>query len=492
VKDGGHPGDPDARPLSIVVVGGSGDLARKKVFPALFALYCQGFLPRRFSVFGFARSGFANDAFRERVGANLTCRYTPARSCSDRMREFLARCFYVRGDYGSENSFLDLYRLMRSEDGPGADHLFYLAIPSTLYAEVARALGDSGLVRCGEKDPWTRAVVEKPFGKDRESSDALAADIAKVFSEEQTYRIDHYLGKEAIQNLLVLRFANSIFEPIWNRRHIASVRILWKEDLSVGDRGGYFDGFGIIRDVMQNHLLQMMALTAMEPPPRIEAKPVRDEKVRLLRAVPPVSLGEMAIGQYRASERGGVRSRSYTAEPGIPPDSITPTFAAAVLRVENERWAGVPFLLSAGKGLDGRMTEIRVLFRSVPGNVFCGDSGCPAPNELVIRVQPDESVFLRIINKAPGSGMRLAERSLDLRYSEAFSEVIPDAYENLLLQVLHGDRSLFIRGDELKASWDIFTPVLREMERVRSRPEVYDFGSGGPPGAELLAKRFGL
>jgi glucose-6-phosphate 1-dehydrogenase len=254
----------------------------------------------------------------------------------------------------------------------------------------------------------------------------------------------------------------------------------------VGRRGGYFDGFGIIRDVMQNHLLQMMALTAMEPPATLSAHAIRDEKVRLLRCVPPVSVSDMVLGQYSASGENGARFRSYTEEEGVSADSVTPTYAAAVLRIENDRWSGVPFLLSAGKGLDGRMTEISVMFRPSPANVFCDETGCPGSNELVIRVQPEESVVLTVVNKVPGSGMRLAARSLDLRYSSAFTETIPDAYETLLMEVMRGHRSLFIRGDELAAAWDIFTPALHRIDAERTVPELYPFGSRGPLAATRL------
>ncbi|MBN1441239.1 MAG: glucose-6-phosphate dehydrogenase, partial [Planctomycetes bacterium] len=291
------------------------------------------------------------------------------------------------------------------------------------------------------------------------------------------------LGKEVIQNLLVLRFANLIFEPIWNRDHIRSVQIVWKEDLGLEGRGGYFDSYGIIRDVMQNHLLQILALAAMEPPGRLDAAHIAREKVKVLRAIPPPALDEMVLGQYTSSLRGGRRIPGYTDDETVPEGSITPTFAAVRLRVENPRWQGVPFLMRAGKGLEDRLTEIRIHFREVPSNMFCDDRGCPAPNELVIRVQPDEAIYFSIASKVPGMGLRIEPRRLDLQYRTAFTEHLPDAYESLLLEVIRGDRSLFIRSDELEAAWDIFTPVLEEIEERRIVPEPYEFGSHGPESA---------
>lgn len=467
--------------MSFIVIGASGDLSRKKIFPALFSLYCQGYLPEHFNIFGFARSKFSQSEFRTLITRHLTCRYAPGESCAERMEEFLARCHYTSGDYGSRDSFLDLYKTMRQlEENRASDRFYYLAIPPSIFLDVARAIGDAGLVNCTRDKPWSHVVMEKPFGRDRESSDVLSEALSKVFVENQIYRIDHYLGKEVIQNLMVLRFANIVFEPLWNRDFIRSVKIVWKEDLSLEGRGGYFDQYGIIRDVMQNHLLQMLALVAMEPPKRLDALNIAKEKVALLRRVPPLKLADLVIGQYGRSVKGERTFPAYVDEETVADDSITPTFAAAGLKIENRRWDGVPFLMIAGKGLDERMTEIRIQFREVPGNVFCDDDGCPKPNELVIRVQPDEAIDLSITSKVPGMGMTLQSSSLDLQYKAAFQEQIPDAYESLLLDVMRGDKSLFIRSDELQAAWDIFTPVLLEIERHRVVPEPYEFGGGGP------------
>jgi glucose-6-phosphate 1-dehydrogenase len=355
--------------------------------------------------------------------------------------------------------------------------------------DVAHALGGAGIVHCGMSRPWSRVVIEKPFGRDRASSDQLVREMGLVFREAQTFRIDHYLGKEVIQNLMVLRFANQVFEPVWNRQFIENVSISWTEDLSVEGRGGYFDHYGIIRDVVQNHLLEMMALVAMEPCERMDAGHICNEKIRVLRAVAPLSLDEVAVGQYTSGEWQGVMRKGYREEALVPSDSCSPTFAAALLRIRNARWDGVPFLIQAGKAMDTRKTEIRIQFKPVAGGMF-GDG--LQPNALVIRVQPDEAIALHVLTKVPGMGVRLKKTELDLRYRQAFSEVIPDAYESLLLDVIRGDKSLFIRKDELAAAWDIFTPVLHDLDQRAIVPEPYRFGSAGTAGSAALAARAGI
>ena len=469
-------------PLSIVVVGASGDLARKKIFPALFSLYCQGYLPDEFRVFGFARSEFTDAAFRERVTEHLTCRYAPGESCADRMTEFLERCYYVAGSYDAADAFLNLYEVMRGVEGQRAvNRMFYLAIPPSIFLDVAQAIGSAGLVACGEGGPWSRVVIEKPFGRDRESSDTLTRELGLVFTEEQTYRIDHYLGKEVIQNLMVLRFANLVFEPIWNRDFIREVRVDWREDIGVVGRAGYFDQYGIVRDVVQNHLLQVVALVAMEPPPDADARTVRDEKVKVLRHIPPLTMADVTLGQFTEGTLNGRMYPGYRDEDTIPDDSITPTYASVRLRIENDRWRGVPFVVTAGKGLASRYSEVRIVFRDCEQSPFCAASGCVPANELVIRIQPDEAIYLRIVNKEPGLDMSLVSSDLNLRYQATFAGEIPDAYECLLLDVMSGDKSLFIRSDELAAAWDVFTPVLHEIARTGVVPVPYPFGSEALP-----------
>ncbi len=476
--------------LGIVVVGASGDLAQRKVIPALFALYCQGYLPDDFQIYGLARTPYDQEGFRLKIAENLTCRYTPGESCAGKSEAFLSHCHYCQGLYSSSDSFLDLFQLMRSVEGEGpVNRIFYMAIPPAVFMQVALALGDSGLVTCGDREEWVRVVVEKPFGRDRATSDALVQEMHKVFTEEMTYRIDHYLGKEIIQNLMVLRFANIIFEPLWNRNFIQSVRIRWAEPVGVGQRGGYFDGSGIIRDVMQNHLLQVLALLAMDPPAKLEAGPVRDAKVKLLRDVLPVSMNDFVVGQYGASESG--LQPAYTAEAMVPPRSLTPTYAAAELRINNPRWEGVPFLMEAGKALDERINEVRIRFHEVPHGLFDRWGAMMQANELVIRIQPDEAISFKIMNKAPGLDLELIRTELNLRYQSAFKALIPDAYECLLLDVIQGDRNLFIRSDELAAAWDVFTPALHQLESGHVVPERYPYGSSGPAAGKALMARHG-
>jgi len=483
----------DSGPLCITVIGASGDLARKKIFPALFALYCQELLPEEFRVFGFARSPMDDAGFRELITRHLTCRYTPGESvCAERMRTFLERCFYVPGQYDSPDAFLDLYARSREVMPAGnVNRLFYMATPPSVFLDVARALGAAGLVHCGISKPWSRVVIEKPFGRDRGSSDELVLEMGKVFREAQTFRIDHYLGKEVVQNLMVLRFANRVFEPVWNREYIDSVQISWKEDLSVEGRGGYFDQYGIVRDVMQNHLLQILALVAMEPASQLDAGHICNEKIRVLRGIAPLAIEDIVLGQYSRGEWKGRQEKGYLEDEQVPAGSITPTFAAALLRVDNDRWRGVPFLIRAGKGLETRETEIRLRFKPVDTTLF---AGLPpgASNELVIRVQPDESIRLHVMTKVPGMGMKLKRTELNLSYQDAFDELIPDAYESLLVDVIRGDKSLFIRKDELAAAWNIFTPVLQALEAHGARPEAYVFGSRGTAGAAALAAKAGI
>lgn len=471
-----------AERLDIVVIGASGDLARKKVFPALFSLYSQGLLPEPCGIYGFARSEMTQEAFRDMISEKLTCRYVPEHNCAGRISEFLEKCRYVNGSYDSRDSFLDLFAAMQAS-GAGAataNRLFFFAIPPGVFFDAADSLGGSGMVNCGQAAPWSRAVVEKPFGRDRESSDLLVENLGKVFSEHDTFRIDHYLGKEAIQNLMVLRFANAVLEPLWCSKYIESVDIEWKEDFGCEGRGGYFDEYGIIRDVVQNHLMQILALAAMERPRDAGATAVRDAKVKVLKAIKPPGLEDLVLGQYAASEDG--RKKAYREDDTVPGDSITPTYVSVKLKIENERWSGVPFTLTAGKALDRKVNQLKIRFKKVDDNIFCSKGKCPEANELIIRIQPDEGIFLKINSKVPGMEMVLKSLDLDMEYKQAFSHVIPDAYERLLLDVFAGERGLFIRSDELEAAWNIFTPVLHYIEEHKVEPEFYVYGSAGPAG----------
>ncbi len=469
-------------PCNIVIIGASGDLSRRKLLPALFSLYCNDLLPVTFQVFGFARSEMTDDEFRQLAMENLTCRYDPdgdgSHCCAQKMEEFLQRLHYFRGQYDSAESFSAFAASVQSISGACGNRLFYMSIPPSVFLDTAHSLHDAGLLAC-DHDHWTRVVVEKPFGRDAESSAQLGHELSRLFSEEQTYRIDHYLGKEVIQNLLVLRFANLVFEPLWNHKYIEYVSISFAEDIGTGGRAGYFDHYGIIRDVLQNHLIQIMALVAMEQPVSFGARDIADEKVKLLRCVPAIELDDLIVGQYVAAEHQGKQQPGYLDDPDVPDDSITPTYAHATMWINNPRWYGVPFYLSAGKALDTRKTEIHVKFRGVPYSIFQG-SQPKCSNDLHIRVQPNEAIELHLANKVPGLTMEMETVKLDMLYQSAFNAVLAEAYERLLLEVMRGDRSLFIQERELAVSWDIVTPVLHELEEKRIKPEPYPFGSAGP------------
>jgi len=451
--------------LDIIILGASGDLAQSKIFPALFALFSQGLLPEDVQFFGFARSKLSQDEFKEQIMRNLTCRYTPDHSCGDFIDKFLARCYYYSGQYDSVDGLTTLNSCLLENN-----RLFYLALPPEIFPTVTKNIGAAGLLK-NNADKWIRLVVEKPFGRDRASSDELNNELLKEFSEEQIYRIDHYLGKDMVQNIFVLRFANQIFKPLWNSKHIRCVEVDWRENIGVEGRGGYFDNYGIIRDVIQNHLLQLVALVAMKEPESLNADVIRDCKLEVLRDVETLKLEDIILGQYN----------NYTDDPQVPDDSITPTFANVKLKIDNDEWRDVPFVIRAGKGLADKKSEIRIVFRRPESNIFCNLDSCPPANELIIRIQPDEGIHFNIVSKIPGLKMQFQEKDLDLSYKSAFSDaIIPEAYESLLLDVINGEKTLFIRNDELEAAWDIFTPILHEIEKNKIKPKVYTFASKGP------------
>uniref|UniRef100_A0A1J3CPK6 Glucose-6-phosphate 1-dehydrogenase n=1 Tax=Noccaea caerulescens TaxID=107243 RepID=A0A1J3CPK6_NOCCA len=475
--------------VSITVVGASGDLAKKKIFPALFALYYEGCLPEHFTIFGYARSKMTDGELRDMVSKTLTCRIDKRENCGEKMEEFLKRCFYHTGQYDSQEHFVALdKKLKEHEGGRLSNRLFYLSIPPNIFVDAVKCASSSA----SSVNGWTRVIVEKPFGRDSKTSAALTKSLKQYLEEDQIFRIDHYLGKELVENLSVLRFSNLIFEPLWSRQYIQNVQLIFSEDFGTQGRGGYFDNYGIIRDIMQNHLLQILALFAMETPVSLDAEDIRNEKVKVLRSMRPIQLEDVVIGQYKSNTKGGVTYPGYTDDTTVPKGSLTPTFAAAALFIDNARWDGVPFLMKAGKALHTRSAEIRVQFKHVPGNLYNRNSGTNldrTTNELVIRVQPDEGIYLKVNNKVPGLGMRLDQSHLNLLYSTRYSKEIPDAYERLLLDAIEGERRLFIRSDELDAAWALFTPLLKEIEEKKTSPESYPYGSRGPVGAHYLAAR---
>lgn len=461
--------------LSIIVLGASGDLAKKKTYPALFALFSNNLLPPKTIIYGYARSEMTDEKFRSTMEPKL-------KGSGDK-KKFLELLHYQHGGYDSAESFAKLSETLKKHEDSKGNRIFYFAIPPSVFVPSAKAIKQSGLSTTG----WNRLIVEKPFGRDLETSSQLAKQLGDLYSEDQLYRIDHYLGKEMVQNLMVLRFANSVFDPLWNRNNVASVTISFKEDIGTEGRGGYFDEFGIIRDVMQNHLAQILALFAMEAPVTLDAEDVQNEKVKLLRAIPPVTRDNIVVGQYTASPDG--KTPGYLEDPTVPKGSKTPTFASAVLFVNNARWHGVPFILKCGKALNERKTEVRVQFQAPPYNLFNESQ----PNELVIRVQPNEAMYLKMTQKKPGLNNDQVQAELDLTYKDRFGTTnLPDAYERLLLDVIRGDHNLFVRADELEASWKIFTPILHDIDNAKESPVQYQFGGRGPAEADDLAKKYGF
>jgi len=467
--------------LTVIVIGASGDLARRKIYPSLFSLYCRGYLPDDVQVVGYARTSFESNVFRNAIMEKLTCRYTPDHSCQEKMDAFLAQCSYHQGQYNRPENFILLKESLSSiADDKPMDILVYFAVPPFVFAETARSFGTADFSSLTTDQGWIRTVMEKPFGSDRETFDKLVDELDPYFTEQQMYRIDHYLGKEVIQNLMVLRFGNLIFEPIWNRNYVERVEISWSETLGVEGRGGYFDQYGIIRDVMQNHLLQIVALIGMESPLAVP-QTVRNEKVKLLQAVQPVTLDDCVLGQYVAGEVDGQLHEGYREDKTVPVDSRTVTYAECLLKINNYRWDGVPFVLRAGKACETSMTKIHVKFKPVPADPFENMGHHLRANELVIEVQPNEQIILRVQNKKPGLSWEIVQSELNMSYQASFDEVIPDAYESLLVDVLRGQRTLFLRKDELEAAWDIFSPLLHEIDEKNVEPEAYAFGTPGVP-----------
>lgn len=474
---------------TIVVFGASGDLAKRKTFPALFNLFCSGYLTDPFRVIGYARTKMDKEEFIKRI---LPFIDTAGPDFSkDRLDAFIENCNYIYGPYDGDDGFLTLEKVIgeyeRSDASPepeeGHTRIFYLALPPSAFIETATEIKKHLFLSTRSN----RLVIEKPFGKDLESSNELSAELAKLFSERDLYRIDHYLGKEMVKNMMVLRFGNLFFNALWNRHCVANVQIVFKEKIGVEGRGGYFDEYGIIRDVMQNHLLQMLSVVAMDRPATLAAEDIRDEKVKVLRCIQPISLDQIILGQYTRSVDGS--KPGYTEDPTVPAGSLAPTFAMTVLYVNNERWAGVPFIVKSGKGLSEQKAEIRIQFKDVPGLLLNPDI---ARNELVIRVQPNEAVYLKMIVKRPGLGTEPILSDLDLSYATRYHGVrIPEAYESLILDVLKEDHSNFVRSDELEAAWKIFTPVLHRIDSERVVPIPYPFGSRGPEAADALTHRLG-
>jgi len=483
-----------AGPCVLVMFGVTGDLARKKLMPAVYDLANRGLLPPGFSFVGFARRDWADEDFAQ-VTYQAVKEYarTPFR---DAVWEQLSEGVrFVSGSFSDDAAFdelADCVHKLDTERGTGGNYAFYLSIPPSQFPTVVQQLKRSGLSDSHGRG-WRRVVIEKPFGHDLASARELNATLDGVFPPEAVFRIDHYLGKETVQNILALRFANEMYEPIWNRSYVDHIQITMAEDIGIGGRAGYYDGIGAARDVIQNHLLQLLALTAMEEPVAFDADSLRMEKEKVLSAVRlPVDLATgTARGQYAAGWQGGRQVHGFLEEDGIPADSRTETYAALRLGVDTRRWAGVPFYLRAGKRLPRRMTEIALIFHRAPHLPFSAtDTEELGQNALVIRIQPDEGITVRFGSKVPGTAMEVRDVNMDFAYGESFTESSPEAYERLLLDVLIGDPPLFPRQQEVELGWRILDPV-EDFWASYTKPEQYPAGSAGPAAAEAMMARDG-
>jgi glucose-6-phosphate 1-dehydrogenase len=489
-----------AGPCVLVLFGVTGDLASKKLLPAIYDLANRGLLPPGFSLVGFARRDWADADFAQLTHDAVKAHArTPFRE--EVWEQLLEGIRFVPGEFSDDGAFDRLAATtagLDAERGTGGNYAFYLSVPPNAFPVVVSQLKRSGLSSAprsadGRRQPWRRVVIEKPFGHDLASAQELNAMLDAVFPPSAVFRIDHYLGKETVQNLLAMRFANTLFEPIWNRSYVDHVQITMAEDIGIGGRAGYYDGIGAARDVIQNHLLQLLALTAMEEPLSFAAESLRAEKEKVLAGVqiPEDLAAGTARGQYSAGWQGGIEVRGYLQEDGIPADSVTETYAAVRLTIDNRRWAGVPFYLRTGKRLPTRMTEIAVMFQRAPHLPFAKtDTAELGQNALVIRVQPDEGVTVRFGSKVPGSAMEVRDVNMDFAYGESFTESSPEAYERLLLDVLIGDPPLFPRQEEVELSWRILDPI-EEFWAEYDKPEQYPAGTEGPAGADRILARDG-
>ncbi|MGX4688642.1 glucose-6-phosphate dehydrogenase [Streptomyces sp. JNUCC 63] len=483
-----------AGPSGLVIFGVTGDLSRKKLMPAVYDLANRGLLPPGFSLVGFARRDWEDQDFAQvvydavKAHARTPFREEVWQQLSEGMR-------FVPGDFDDDTAFKHLRTAVEELDssrGTGGNFAFYLSVPPKFFPKVVQQLKKHGLTNA-PRGSWRRAVIEKPFGHDLASAHRLNRLVHEVFDPEQVFRIDHYLGKETVQNILALRFANQMFEPVWNRSYVDHVQITMAEDIGIGGRAGYYDGIGAARDVVQNHLLQLLALTAMEEPIAFDADALLTEKLKVLKSVRlPEDLGAHTVrAQYAEGWQGGERVVGYVQEEGIDPGSKTDTYAAVKLGIDNRRWAGIPFYLRTGKRLGRRVTEIAVVFKRAPHSPF--DSTATeelGENAVVIRVQPDEGMTVRFGSKVPGTSMEIRDVSMDFAYGESFTESSPEAYERLILDVLLGDANLFPRHQEVEESWKILDPIEEYWDR-HGRPAQYPAGTWGPREADEMLARDG-
>ena len=483
-----------AGPSALIIFGVTGDLARKKLMPAVYDLANRGLLPPGFALVGFARRDWVDQDFAQ-VVHDAVAQYARTPFDENVWKQLAEGIRFVQGEFDDDKAFAELKKTLEELDetrGTMGNHAFYLSIPTKSFPQVTEQLRRSGLADEVE-GAWRRVVIEKPFGSDLATARELNDVVESVFPPDCVFRIDHYLGKETVQNILALRFANQLYEPIWNANYVDHVQITMAEDIGVGGRAGYYDGIGAARDVIQNHLLQLLALTAMEEPVSFAAKDLRAEKEKVLSAIhlPKDLSHSTARGQYGSGWQGGEKVVGFLEEDGMNRTSLTETFAAIRLDIGTRRWAGVPFYLRAGKRLGRRVTEIAVVFKRAPQNLFAeSQTSALGQNALVIRVQPDEGVTIRFGSKVPGAGMQVRDVTMDFGYGHAFTEASPEAYERLILDVLLGDPPLFPRHQEVELSWKILDPI-EEYWATQGQPEQYRPGTWGPASADELLARDG-
>jgi glucose-6-phosphate 1-dehydrogenase len=478
-------------PTTLVIFGGTGDLAKRKLLPAIYNLAHEGALPERFNLIGVSRSDMPDDEYRELARDSIT-QYSRREADEQVLDSLLGRIRYVSGTFDDPSVYerLETCALEYDEEaGIAFNRVFYLSTAPSFFPVIVKQLGEHRLDRRDEAD--VRVVIEKPFGTNLEEARQLNREVLEVLDEPQVYRIDHYLGKETVQNMLAFRFANGMFEPLWNRNYIEYVQITAAEDIGVGTRAGYYDTSGALRDLVQNHMLQLLALLCMEPPVNFSADEVRDEKVKVLHAIDapdPERCNEMTVrGQYAAGTAGGEESRAYLEEEGVPEGSRTETYAALRLEVDNWRWAGVPIYLRTGKRLARKVTEIAVTLKPVPHLAFSQEGSLGVqPNQLVLTMQPNEGVSLSLVAKIPGTRMKLRPVNMEFLYGTAFLSQSPEAYERLIMDAMRGEATLFTRNDEVEAQWRIIDPILKGWSQDHESVPKYEAGTDGPTEADAL------
>jgi len=484
------------RPCVVIIFGASGDLAKRKLLPALYRLVQQRILPAEFAIVGLSRTPMSHDEYRDRM-KQAVIEFTEEKQVDEEVwQSFAQGMYYLPSDINKPESYQQLARLLEQIDrdrGTQGNRLFYLSVAPDNYADAIEQLGDAGLTKPRDDKSWVRVIVEKPFGTDLRSARELNAHILKYLDESQVYRIDHYLGKETVQNLLVFRFANGIFEPLWNRQYIDHVQLTNAETVGVEGRGGYYEKAGVMRDIIQNHVFQVLSLVAMEPPAHLGAEAVRDEKIKVMSAArmftPERVHAECVRGQYGRGAITGKSVPGYREEKDVAPDSTTETFAMITMYFDNWRWSGVPFYVRSGKRLPKRVTEIAIQFKAAPLQLF-GEEMLEGvtPNQLVIRIQPDEGITMRFAAKVPGQSTRIRSVNMDFRYGASFGVKLAEAYERLILDCILGDSTLYARNDMTERGWELVMPILDEWEAVKAEAGFpnYEAGTWGPEASHKL------